>query len=246
MNQEEVFIKTIASLIELGKKQGNVIGKEQMDEILSPLAFSKEQVQLVESYLKDQKIGIDEQLSPEDFMTTEEISYLEVYLESIGTIKQPTDGEKQAITLSAMAGDLHAANRIVEIYLSKVVEIAKLYVGEGAYIEDLIGEGNVSLTIASKSLGCLESSDEAEGFIGKMIMDSMEEYLDTIEKNEDELGKVLKRMNRVLEVTKELGEKLERKVTIEEIEAESDLSEEDVMEALAFSDELKDYIIGEI
>ena len=144
-----------------------------------------------------------------------------------------------------MAGDENAYNTVVEMYLPKVVEIAKLYVGEGAFVEDLIGEGNVALTIASKSLGCLESSSEADGFIGKMIMDAIEQYLDGVESNDSDMKIILNKLDKMLELSKETMDKIGRKITVEELISETDFSEEEIREARMLSSDLND-AIGEI
>ena len=39
-----------------------------------------------------------------------------------------------------MAGDADAKHRMIEIFLPQVAEIAKLYAGQGVFLEDLIGE----------------------------------------------------------------------------------------------------------
>jgi RNA polymerase primary sigma factor len=245
MNKKDVFKKAIVELVELGRRQGNLIGKEQINEILEPLDFDLDQKYLIEGYLKEQKIGIDNKLSPEDFMTKEDVDYLSIYLEALKNLREISDGEKQAITISSMAGEQNACNKFVEIYLPKVVEIAKLYVGEGAFIEDLIGEGNVALTIGSKTLGCLENLKEAEGFIGKLIMDAIEKYLESVESNASDMKKVLIKLNKILELSKKEMELSGRKITVEELLADSDFSKEEILEAISLSDELKKYI-GEI
>ena len=51
-----------------------------------------------------------------------------------------------------MAGDADAKHRMIEIFLPQVAEIAKLYAGQGVFLEDLIGEGNVALTMAAEML----------------------------------------------------------------------------------------------
>ena len=64
----------------------------------------------------------------------------------------PLEGEKEAVTISAMAGDRDAQKRLIEIYIPKVVEVAKLYAGQGVFVEDLIGEGNLAVTIGVTQL----------------------------------------------------------------------------------------------
>ena len=70
-----------------------------------------------------------------------------------------------------------AKKRLIEIYLPQVIEISKLYTGQGVYIEDLVGEGNLALAQGVTMLGCLEHAKEAEGMLMKMVMDAMEELI---------------------------------------------------------------------
>lgn len=58
-------------------------------------------------------------------------------------------------------------HRLIEIFLPQVAEIAKLYAGQGVFLEDLIGEGNVALTMAAEMLDCAQNAKEAEGTIGQ-------------------------------------------------------------------------------
>ena len=76
-----------------------------------------------------------------------------------------TKGQKEAITLSAMAGERDAQQSLISVYLPQVVEISKLYAGQGVFLEDLIGEGNVALAMGVTMLGCLENASEAEGML---------------------------------------------------------------------------------
>ena len=82
-----------------------------------------------------------------------------------------------SLGLSRMAGETDAKKRLIEIYLPQVIEISKLYTGQGVYIEDLVGEGNLALAQGVTMLGCLEHAKEAEGMLMKMVMDAMEELI---------------------------------------------------------------------
>ena len=62
--------------------------------------------------------------------------------------------------MSALAEDRDAQAKLVEIYLPQVVELSKLYAGQGALVEDLIGEGNVAVAAAVTMLACVESIEE--------------------------------------------------------------------------------------
>ena len=56
---------------------------------------------------------------------------MDTYLEELEGIDKAGSGEKEAVTLSAMAGDKQAQARLAELFLPEVVEIAKLYSGQG-------------------------------------------------------------------------------------------------------------------
>ncbi|MFI3212050.1 MAG: hypothetical protein R3Y24_01775 [Eubacteriales bacterium] len=177
MNQELEFAKTLEGIRALAKEQNNTVSKEQVEEAFAKIGMKDAQLELVYEYLKNKKIGIGEPVNLDEYLTGEDVNYLELYLEELQSLCELSDGEKYAITMGAMAGDVDDQRKLLESYLKEVVEIAKLYAGQGVLVEDLIGEGNVALTMGVTMLGCLEHPSEAEGMLGKMIMDAMEEYI---------------------------------------------------------------------
>lgn len=230
--QEILFAKTLEKVRKLAKEQGNCIRKEQVEEAFQELALSAEQLELVYEYLEKHKIGIGEPVDLEETLSEEEIDYLEEYKKELSTLEVLSDGQKEAITISAMAGEREAQQKLISVYLPQVVEISKLYAGQGAYLEDLIGEGNVALTVGVTMLGCLENAKEAEGMLIKMVMDAMEEYIAETATGEQEGLKALRKVNKVAEKAKELSEDLKRKVTVEELSQETGMSVKSILEAM--------------
>lgn len=245
MNKELLFAQTLEKVKSIAKEQGNCISEEQVRAEFAALEMNNEQLQMVFDYLVKHKVGINEPVNVDDYLTDEERNYLQDYLDEIELLPTYTDGEKEAITLSAMAGDLDAQGRLTEIYLPDVIEIAKLYTGQGVLLEDLIGEGNVALAVGVTMLGCLEKPAEAQGMLGKMIMDAMEEYIAENGENEKADRKVADKVNKVMEAAKELAETLRRKVTVEELSEESKMSEKSIREAIRFSGNAIEYIEDE-
>ena len=176
MREEQIFAKTLEELSALAKEQGNMLSEEQVTEAFgkAKLNLGEPQLEMIFAYLKNKKIGIGQPADPFDYMTQEEIDYLEEYLKAVQAGADVTDGVKEAVLLSAMAGDADAKHRMIEIFLPQVAEIAKLYAGQGVFLEDLIGEGNVALTMAAEMLDCAQNAKEAEGTIASMIMEAME------------------------------------------------------------------------
>ena len=235
MNREAEFARKLEEVKALAREQGNMITQEQVLEAFEALELSGEQMQMVYDYLLQSKIGIGQHLTPEDYLTEKELDYLEEYLSAIEGLGDVSEGEKEAIALSAMAGDLDAQRRLTEIYLREVPQIAKLYAGQGVFLEDLIGEGNLALTVGVSMLGSQENAKEALGLLGKMIMDAMETH---IQENADEKkidARVAEKVNLVADKARELSEELRRNVTIAELMEESGLSEKAIRDAIRMS-----------
>lgn len=234
-NQEILFAKTLEKVRKQAKEQGNCIERRQVEDAFKELSLSQEQLALVYDYLEKHKIGIDTVIDAEELLSEEEINYLEIYKKELELLENFSEGEKEAFTLSAMAGETDAQQKLISIYLPQVVEISKLYSGQGVYLEDLIGEGNVALAMGVTMLGCLEHAREAEGMLVKMIMDAMEECIADASAESDKDKKVLGKVNKVAKQAEKLAEELRRKVTVEELSAETGMSENVIREVMRLS-----------
>lgn len=235
MDKELQFAKALQKVKDLAKLSGNVISKAEIDEQFAELSMNEEQMKMVYEYLEKANIGIDKEVDTDALLTGEDTNYLQFYLEELSELPKVSEGEKEAVTLSAMAGDEASQMKLIEIMLPEVIDFAKLYAGQGVLLEDLIGEGNVALTMAVTMLGCFENANEALGAVGKMIMDAMEELIVSYVAEDDVDKKIMERVNNINEKAKELAEALGRKVTKEELSEETGIDVEDIMEAIRFS-----------
>ena len=236
---QQAFIAGLEQLKETARLQGNMLTREQINEEFGKWQLDEEQLTLIYDYLNKSNIGIDESGNVQD------VNFLEMYLSELKELPNVTDGEKRAVMMSALAGDKDAQAKLVEIYLPTVVELSKLYAGQGVLVEDLIGEGNVALSLAVTMLGCVDGIDEVEGFLVKMIMDAMETSIGEDSDNREVGETVLNKVNEVNDKAKELYENLLRKVSAKEVAEELGLTEDKVNEAVKLSADHIDYI-GEI
>ena len=241
MNQVE-FARVLQQLKDTARLQENMLTSEQIQEAFDSLSLTEEQMGLIHEYLNKSNIGIDAPSDSDANLTSEDTSYLNMYLEELKDLPEVTDGEKRAVMMSALAQDSSACSKLTEIFLPQVVEIAKLYAGQGALVEDLIGEGNVALSMGVTMLDCIESIDEIDGFLAKMIMDAMEEYISDDTDSHQAGEKVLDKVNLVNDKSKEMAEELLRKVTVEELAQEMQLDEEEMREAIRLSANHMEYI----
>lgn len=235
MNREIEFGKTLEAVKKKARSQQNFITKTEVEEAFSALSLSAEQMEMVYDYLRQNQIGVDEPADADAFLQEEERNYLESYLEAVGALPEVTDGEREAITLSAMAGDTDAVKRLTELMLPEVPQIAKLYTGQGVSLEDLIGEGNVALSLGVTMLGALEHADEVQGMLVRMMMDAMEESIAASAAEEKSDQKIAAKVNKVADAANALQEELRRKVTVEELMAESGLSRKAIEDAVRIS-----------
>lgn len=234
-NKEIVFAKTLESVRKLAKEQGNCVSEEQVREAFSNLNLDNDQLQMVFDYLVKHKVGIGQPVDPDDYLTDEEKNYLQNYLDELEQLPAYTEGEIEALTLSAMAGDSQAGQCLIQVFLRDVVDIAKLYSGQGVLVEDLIGEGNVALTIGTGMLGSQETAEEAKGMLVKVIMDAMEELIRETTKNDKTDKSIADKVNKVADKARELAQELHRKVTPEELAEETGMSVKQIKDACRMS-----------
>ncbi len=235
MGQEEEFLQKLSDLRETARLQGQILSREQAEAFAQELSLGEDQKRLLYDYLKQNHIGIGEPLRDDEFLSGEELSYLDHYLAELKELPAVSESQKRAVCMAAMAGEADAKKRLLEIMLPDVVEIAKLYAGQGVYLEDLIGEGNVALALGVEMLGALEEPDEVSGMLGKMIMDAMEEFIG-LNADENKINqKVLSRVQKVADQAGELAKELRRKVTVQELVQESGLSEKEIRDAVRMS-----------
>ncbi len=242
MDQEILFAQKLEEVRRLAKEQGNCVSEAQVQEAFASLSLNEEQLQLVFDYLVKHKVGIGEPADPDEYLSQEERNYLQDYLDEIAQLPNPTGGELEACTLSAMAGDAQAQRRLVEAYLKDVADIARLYAGQGVPLEDIIGSGNVALTFGVGMLGSLETPGEAQGMLMKLVMDAMEDAISENAECEKTNQRIADKVNRVTDKARELSEELRRKVTVEELAAETGLSQKSVREAMRMSGNQIEYI----
>lgn len=234
-SKEVLFAQTLEKLRSLAKEQGNCVSEEQVREAFAEQDLDESQMQLVFDYLVKRKVGIGQPVDLDEYLTDEEKNYLQDYLDELAELPEFTPGEIEAFTIAAMAGEADAGQKLIQNYLRDVVDIAKLYTGQGVFLEDLIGEGNVALAMGVSMLGSLEKPSEAQGMLAKMMMDAMEEYIQENSSNEKIDKKVADKVNLVADKARELAEELHRKVTPEELALESGISLKTIQDAWRMS-----------
>lgn len=239
-NEMEEFLLKIEALKEWGTLNGGYVTDDNINETFPGL--DENQKKMIADYLEKYKIGINEPIDAAEFLSLKDNSYLSLYLEELEDLEIIDNDKRRVYIIGAMNDDKEASENLINAYLKNVVDIAKLYAGQGATLEDLIGEGNLALTIAVNLVGCVDEPEEADGFIMRKIMDAMEDFLNIENENAKSDEKALALVIKVTDKAKEMYEDLYRKVTVEELSKESGISQKKILEAIRITDKCLDYI----
>ena len=187
----------------------------------------------------------------------EETDSLRLCLEEIAMI--PAAGDVRILAENLAKGDESARQPLVALLMSRVVELAKDYVGRGVLLLDLIQNGNLGLLVgldryASGDIeeycewwirqymaGCAVLQAKADG-IGQKLRSAMEDYRDVDQKLLTELGRnpTVEEMAEALHMTPQqtvaVAEMLENAQLLQRAKAPEEAPEAPEEENLAVED----------
>lgn len=204
MNEQELLRAKLEEAVSFARTHKNIIAEQNFLNIFGDMVSDEARRGLIEAYLKEKHIVVkkaseEEAEVLESFeldLDEEDKTAIDFYYEDLKNLPHLTDREKERITRKALEGDEDAKKSLVDMYLSDVVELSKLYTGHGIPVEDLIGEGNIALMLGVQMIECVESVEEVEGHIGKIIIEALEKL---VTEEDDEENLIVK-----------LGEKLKK------------------------------------
>lgn len=236
MEEENLFRGQLEEMKLQARRNRNYIKEEEILKSFPNMELTVEQLSIIKEYLKENGIRTDEpdenEEETEDKLDEVDISYLELYLDEIRELPVRTLEEKEQICRKALEGDKEAKQELVTLFLPEVVDVAKLYAGQGVTLEDLIGEGNIGLLMGIELLPCLETAEEVYGHIGKVIMDAMEAAVVARNEEQEFDRKMLEKINRISTRAKELADDLRHEVSPEELAEEMSISTDEIYEVM--------------
>ncbi|MCI8284855.1 MAG: RNA polymerase sigma factor RpoD [Firmicutes bacterium] len=262
-NAEQRKTECINTLIEKGKRKGNLSYKEISDH-LDTIELDKDQMDDLYESLMTNGIEIVSETDPEDFELKEietdeghefaaddansedfEASMakgiavddpVRMYLKEIGKVSLLTAEEEIELAKRMELGDEEAKKKLCEANLRLVVSIAKRYVGRGMLFLDLIQEGNLGLIKAVDKFDWRKGykfSTYATWWIRQAITRSIADQARTIRIPVH----MVETINKLIRISRQLLQELGREPTPEEIAAEMDISVEKVREILKIAQE---------
>ena len=170
-----------------------------------------------------------------------------LFLERIQEVVKSASQNGNMISEEELQGSF-ADLSLSEAQMGQVREYLKgsgIGIGEALPIEEVLSEEEINHLAEYEALieaievpaqlAPLEKPDEVDGYLGRRIMDAME---DLVASNLDEKAAekaVEERVNLVADRARELAEELGRKVSVAELAREYDMDPEDIQEAVRLS-----------
>ena len=235
MEARAEFLKKLNGLVAVAKGQGDQITIDEVRAYFADAALTEEQLELVFDYLLAQKVVVKgyikmtEAVEEKITYTEEEEAYLKEYLNDLEAFKEEKAGEKESLFAKLIGGDASAKNRLTELYLKEVVEIAKEMYHPEIFLGDIIQEGNVGLILGVDMLADVATAHETiVNQVKQCIQMLIEEHAEV--KSRD--NKMVEKVTMLDESIKTLTEELGRKVTIDELAVYMGMTEEEIDDIL--------------
>lgn len=239
MLEKEKFLSMLGEIVEIAKTQGGSLSQEEIQEYFKGIELSKEHLDAIYAYLSENKITVKGFLyTPAQEETGEEEKdsvYLAMYLEDLERIAPEEPGEAERLYLALRSGEEAARARLTEVWLSKVVELARGYQNQGVFIEDLIQEGNIGLLSGLEALLKQQELLDAEEYLKESVCQYMENLIDDAMGKEDLENTVLAKTNLISEAAKKLAEDMGRVATLEELADYTKIPVEEIDDILNLS-----------
>ena len=240
MKGKTEFLKKLNDLVTVVREKGNQITVDEVRTYFSGMDLNEEQIELVFDYLLAQKVVVkgyikmDMPVSDEAqlVLTEDEEAYLKEYQEDLKAFNPVT--EREELFKKMIKGDSHAKNRIVEMYLKDVIEIAKEMYHPEIFLGDLIQEGNVGLILGTEMVTDAETAHQT---ITEQIRQSIQMLIEEHTELSSRDKKMVEKVEMLDESIKTLTEELGRKVTIDELAIYMGMTEDEIDDILKLTGE---------
>ncbi len=250
----EFKLEEIKDLINKGKEEG-ILTSDEINEILSEIDLTKEQVENIYKVIANLDIEIvNEEIEDIDNivqkkknsnLSKNKIDFsikspindpVRMYLKEIGKVRLLSAAEEVQLAKKIEKGDLKAKGRLVEANLRLVVSIAKKYVGRGMLFLDLIQEGNLGLIRAVEKFDYKKGykfSTYATWWIRQAITRAIADQARTIRIPVH----MVETINKLVRIQRQLLQKFGREPTAEEISELMEFTPEKVKEIMKIPQE---------
>lgn len=159
----------------------------------------------------------------------EDEACLKEYREYQTLLPPEEEGERDRILKAYAGGDSGVLERLAQLYLPEILDMARRLYREGIFLGDLIQEGNMSLLTAPAEEMPEEGADE---WMKEQIRRGMELWLDEQAEQKLRDESMVERVRKLEAAIRELSDDDNQKFSIEELSAYLEMNEEEIRAVL--------------
>lgn len=164
----------------------------------------------------------------------EDEACLKEYREYQTLLPPEEEGERDRILKAYAGGDSGVLERLAQLYLPEILDMARRLYREGIFLGDLIQEGNMSLLTAPAEEMPEEGADE---WMKEQIRRGMELWLDEQAEQKLRDESMVERVRKLEAAIRELSDDDNQKFSIEELSAYLEMNEEEIRAVLNLTGE---------
>jgi RNA polymerase primary sigma factor len=251
LRNDRADLEELQKLVQEGLEKG-VLTYDEIAAGLDDVELTKEQVEDFYTYLIDHGVELlegethkhppheqlptpEEEKGPKlDLSVEPSLDSLRLYLREIGKVPLLRADQEVYLAKRVERGDMFAKTQMIEANLRLVVSIAKSYLGRGLSFLDLIQEGSLGLIRAVEKFDYRKGykfSTYATWWIRQAAQRSVADKARTIRIPVH----MMERLSRVVQVQRQLVQRLGREPRPDEIADELEMTTEEVREILRMS-----------
>lgn len=247
MNVKE-FQERLKDIFELAKGQDNNLNHDDILKCFGENQLSTEQLKNLYEYLRLQGIRIggtvleqidleeqgDTSQGPAAELTQEDLTCLEEYEAYVRSMDEEREGEKEVLLEKLAGGNTFVWERLSQLYLPVILNIAREMYQEGFFIGDLIQEGNMALL----SVAVEEMPEEERGlWMEQRIKDGIKCWVDGQREQKFQDEYLVEKVRKLEAAIREISDDEEQKFSVEELSAYLDMDEEEIRSVLSLTSE---------
>ena len=242
MKSQQEFMEGLNDLIKIGKTNGNLLTKEEVQDFFEEYNLNDTQMSLVGSFMEENQIKIEgvEAAAPveeEEVIASEEepSAVLSMYKEEIKELSKAEKEEEEKLLKAYLEGSAEAVNQLVEINLAEVISLAEKYIGQGVPQNDLIQEGNLALFLAVTEYEGPADGDAFHSHLMEAAEAAMVAYIGENKESGRMARKVANQANRLNDLATEYAKEHEREAKPEELAELMHITVEEVKDLMKMS-----------
>lgn len=234
------FMETLRSVAEITKTSNEPLSKEEIQGYFKEMELSEEQQEMVYQYLLNAKDepDVEEVLEEEEKPVEDsgkvanayESAFFQMYLSDLNDLPEYSRREEEKFYEQLFAGEEEIIATLSDLWLRRVLDIAKEYEKYELNMEDIVQEGNMGLLYGLHTMLGQEKLPTIEDYLCQSIKEAIEAYIDEMLNEDDWETTVLAKASLVHEAKKVVAETLGHEPSITELSEYTKLTEEEILD----------------